>query len=111
MLVLDIDRERFSRAGVFFGSGRDRATIGRNPGFRAGFTGLIDNVFIYKRVLSDARIDDMRARGLAAILPAAAQPNGDLQRLQLAADTGSSPSGVVQNPAAASADGRSRTIC
>jgi serine/threonine protein kinase len=67
-LILDVDGERFSKDGVYFNPGRDRTTIGRNPSFGAPFDGLIDNVFIYKSVLGDARIEDIRARGQAAIL-------------------------------------------
>jgi Concanavalin A-like lectin/glucanases superfamily len=67
-LLLNVGRERFSSTGVFFGSGRDRTTIGRNPGFGAPIDGLIDNIFIYKSALSDAKIEDIRSRGQAAIL-------------------------------------------
>jgi serine/threonine protein kinase len=71
LLILDVDGERYSQNSVYFGQGRPRTTIGRNPGFGAPFDGLIDNVFIYKSLLNDARIDAIRAQGQAAILPLA----------------------------------------
>ena len=49
-----------------------RATIrrrsGATPSFGAPFDGLIDNVFIFNGLLSNARIDAIRAGGQAAIL-------------------------------------------
>ena len=46
-------------------------TIGVHPtiGLIRGFDGLVDNVFIYKDVLTDAQIEDIRIRGRDAILP------------------------------------------
>jgi len=67
-LVLDVDGEHFTATQVFFGSGLDTTTIGRNPSFDIPFYGRIDNVFIFSSVLSDAQISDIRANGAKSSL-------------------------------------------
>ena len=67
-LVLDVDGEHFTATRVFFGSGLDTTTIGRNPSFDIPFYGRIDNVFIFSSVLSDAQISDIRANGAKSSL-------------------------------------------
>jgi hypothetical protein len=67
-LVLDVDGEQLVTSASY-GPGAGRLQLGKHPGFAPHFDGLMDNVFVYKGILSDARIADIRARGRAAILP------------------------------------------
>lgn len=41
--------------------------IGANPHFNEDFDGLIDNVFVYSRVLSDAELDELRINGVTPV--------------------------------------------
>ncbi len=45
------------------GSGNALLYIGGNPGFNENWTGLIDNVFVYDEVLSDADLQTIRVDG------------------------------------------------
>ncbi|MEM9413811.1 MAG: LamG-like jellyroll fold domain-containing protein [Planctomycetota bacterium] len=65
-LVLDVDDDR-QTVMTSLGNGNSTLQIGRNPGFADVFDGTIDNVFFFDEVLSDARIDQIRAGGAAAI--------------------------------------------
>jgi hypothetical protein len=66
-LTFDVDG-RQAKTKAFFGLGKPRTTIGHNPEHQQPFSGKIDNIFIYKGVLDDDKIADIRARGEAAIL-------------------------------------------
>lgn len=76
-IVLDVDTTRVSTTGSP-GSGWDTARIGSNPSYGEYFVGVIDNVFIYDRVLSDAEIDAIRLGGADAILPGGVPEPGTL---------------------------------
>jgi serine/threonine protein kinase len=72
-LILDVDGNR-TEAKAHFDVGAQSTMIGKNPYFNAYFNGSIDNVFIFRSVLDDATIADIRARGRAAILGPIAPP-------------------------------------
>jgi Mg-chelatase subunit ChlD len=67
-LVLWVDGGHFAATKVFYESGLDKTTIGRNPNNDAPFYGRIDNVFIFSSVLSDAQISDIRVNGAKSSL-------------------------------------------
>ena len=63
---VDGDRQTFSTS---FGAGFSFFQIGQNPGgSNENFSGVIDNVFLFDELLSDQRIDEIRAGGADAIL-------------------------------------------
>lgn len=68
-VVLNVDGVQYSTAGTPGSSSRTTTTIGRNPGFDQPFDGLIDNVFFFDEVLSDARVEEIRLGGASAIVP------------------------------------------
>jgi serine/threonine protein kinase len=75
-LVLDVDGHRISDRGSY-GAGRSQLFIGKHPKYTGHFDGAMDNLFVYKGFLTDAKIDDIRARGSEAILPSAGPSDSD----------------------------------
>jgi TIR domain/Concanavalin A-like lectin/glucanases superfamily len=68
-LTMDVDGRR-DKTDAFYGLGAPRTTIGKSPRYPNFFTGTIDNIFIYKGILADEKVADIRARGEAAITAA-----------------------------------------
>jgi Concanavalin A-like lectin/glucanases superfamily len=66
-LTLDVDGRRDSTKS-FFGLGLPRVRIGGRLAHNVWFDGKSDNIFIFRCVLSDDSIAEIRARGEAAIL-------------------------------------------
>lgn len=81
-VVLDVDTTRVSTSGSP-GSGWNTVRIGSNPSFVEFFSGRIDNVFIYHRILSDAEIEAIRLGGADAILPHGVPEPGTIGLLAL----------------------------
>ena len=63
---LNVNTTQTSAVGTA-GPGVTNLTVGRNPSFSEFFDGRIDNVFVYDEFLSDARIEEIRTGGAAAI--------------------------------------------
>ncbi|MFO0799724.1 MAG: LamG-like jellyroll fold domain-containing protein [Gemmataceae bacterium] len=59
-LTLDVDGTRVTAPTDFDGFSTNTLTIGRNPNFDTPFDGLIDGVFVYDRLLTDAEIYGLR---------------------------------------------------
>lgn len=76
-VVIDVDADRQSFV-TSFGAGVPFFQIGQNPGgSNENFDGVIDNFFLFDELLSDQRIDEIRAGGANAIL-GVPEPNSAL---------------------------------
>jgi len=66
-LTLDVDGTRVTAPTNFDGFSTDTLTVGRNSNFDSPFDGLIDGVFVYDRLLTDAEIFGLRTGAYATV--------------------------------------------
>lgn len=66
-MQLSVNGVHFASVAANPGGGFNSTFVGINPGFGEQFVGLIDNVFLYNGLLTNAELDTLRREGLNAV--------------------------------------------